>query len=340
MLETAMDLQLLHRAASAYYVDGVRQAEVAARLGVSRPTVSKLLAEARRIGMVRFEVLEPPTADLPDLAARLQDVLGVRSVRIAPGNQVQRDYRGIGDLLGEELRSLDLQRGDVLLISSGKTTYAVSGMPGLPELPGVVIAPTVGGQQETDPSFQTNEIVRRFADRTRAEPKFMFAPASPSEQLWESLQADPSFREITDLWARARAVVVGIGEPYQGRAALTSVVPRDEPALLPAVGDINLHFYDIAGHPVRGEYLVVDAATRVVVSWGFAGSDELPAGASTVEFVLTPTASGTRVDLLHAGLPDSAVPGHADGWTHFAPRLVIAAAGGDTGPDDWQPSAD
>ena len=250
MLETAMDLQLLHRAASAYYVDGVRQAEVAARLGVSRPTVSKLLAEARRIGMVRFEVLEPPTADLPDLAARLQDVLGVRSVRIAPGNQVQRDYRGIGDLLGEELRSLDLQRGEVLLISSGKTTYAVSGMPGLPELPGVVIAPTVGGQQETDPSFQTNEIVRRFADRTRAEPKFMFAPASPSEQLWESLQADPSFREITDLWARARAVVVGIGEPYQGRAALTSVVPRDEPALVPAVGDINLHFYDIDGHPV------------------------------------------------------------------------------------------
>ena len=250
MLETAMDLQLLHRAASAYYVDGVRQAEVAERLGVSRPTVSKLLAEARRIGMVRFEVLEPPTADLPDLAARLQDVLGVRSVRIAPGNQVQRDYRGIGDLLGEELRSLDLQRGEVLLISSGKTTYAVSGMPGLPELPGVVIAPTVGGQQETDPSFQTNEIVRRFADRTRAEPKFMFAPASPSEQLWESLQADPSFREITDLWARARAVVVGIGEPYQGRAALTSVVPRDEPALVPAVGDINLNFYDIDGHPV------------------------------------------------------------------------------------------
>ena len=250
MLETAMDLQLLHRAASAYYVDGVRQAEVAARLGVSRPTVSKLLAEARRIGMVRFEVLEPPTADLPDLGARLQDVLGVRSVRIAPGNQVQRDYRGIGDLLGEELRSLDLQRGEVLLISSGKTTYAVSGMPGLPELPGVVIAPTVGGQQETDPSFQTNEIVRRFADRTRAEPRFMFAPASPSEQLWESLQADPSFREITDLWARARAVVVGIGEPYQGRAALTSVVPRDETALLPAVGDINLHFYDIEGHPV------------------------------------------------------------------------------------------
>ena len=33
---------------------------------------------------------------------------------------------------------------------------------------------------------------------------------------------------------------------------------------------------DIAGYPVRGEYLVVEPFQRVVVSWGFAGSDELP----------------------------------------------------------------
>ena len=56
MLETSMDMHLLHRAASAYYTDGQRQAQIAEQLGVSRPSVSKLLAEARRIGMVRFEV--------------------------------------------------------------------------------------------------------------------------------------------------------------------------------------------------------------------------------------------------------------------------------------------
>lgn len=41
---------------------------------------------------------------------------------------------------------------------------------------------------------------------------------------------------------------------------------------------------DIAGHPVRGEYLCVEYPSRVVVSWGFFGSDDLPSGASTVEF--------------------------------------------------------
>ena len=33
---------------------------------------------------------------------------------------------------------------------------------------------------------------------------------------------------------------------------------------------------DIAGHPVRGKFLEVSRPYRVVVSWGFAGSVDLP----------------------------------------------------------------
>lgn len=53
-----------------------------------------------------------------------------------------------------------------------------------------------------------------------------------------------------------------------------------------------------------------------------------------MEFRLTPIARGTRVDLVHSGLPDTVLDGHADGWTHFLPRLQTVAAGGDAGPDD------
>lgn len=94
---------------------------------------------------------------------------------------------------------------------------------------------------------------------------------------------------------------------------------------------------DIAGFPIRGRYLAVDRPRRVVVSWGVAGSPDLPPGASTVTFTLTPTARGTRVDLVHAGLPEAELDGHADGWTHFLPRLRIAAPGGDPGEDHWAP---
>lgn len=94
---------------------------------------------------------------------------------------------------------------------------------------------------------------------------------------------------------------------------------------------------NIAGHPVRGEFLHVEPPNRVVVSWGFVGSDDLPAGASTVEFRFTRIGGGTRVDLRHSDLPDTEVRGHADGWANFLPRLAIVGAGGDAGQDDWEP---
>jgi uncharacterized protein YndB with AHSA1/START domain len=94
---------------------------------------------------------------------------------------------------------------------------------------------------------------------------------------------------------------------------------------------------DIAGYAIRGQYLHVETPTRVVVSWGVAGSTDLPAGASTVEFRLTAIECGTRVELIHSGLPEAELAGHADGWEHFLPRLRIAAPGGDVGPDHWRP---
>jgi uncharacterized protein YndB with AHSA1/START domain len=94
---------------------------------------------------------------------------------------------------------------------------------------------------------------------------------------------------------------------------------------------------DIFGHPVRGEFLEIDPPHRVVVSWGYAGSEDLPPGASTVAFTLTPIETGTRVDLVHSDLPESEVPGHAEGWTYFLPRLALRGAGIDPGADTWLP---
>ena len=96
---------------------------------------------------------------------------------------------------------------------------------------------------------------------------------------------------------------------------------------------------DINGVPVRGHYLEIDPPRRVVVSWGVAGSAELPPGATQVEFTLTPTPSGTHLRLVHSGLPPSQAPMHATGWNHFLLRLTLAAAGTVPGPDPWDLAA-
>lgn len=92
---------------------------------------------------------------------------------------------------------------------------------------------------------------------------------------------------------------------------------------------------DINGTLVRGEYLEVDPPHRVVVSWGLAGSDDLPPGSSRVVFTLTGTAHGTALSLVHTGLPDPRAQGHATGWAHYLARLQAVAGGADPGPDTW-----
>lgn len=96
----------------------------------------------------------------------------------------------------------------------------------------------------------------------------------------------------------------------------------------------------ISGHSIVGEYLEVDRPHRVVVSWGMAGSSDLPPGASTVAFTLTAISTGTRVDLVHSDLPDVMLDGHDDGWQHFLPRLRTAASGGAIEEDHWVPVED
>lgn len=61
---------------------------------------------------------------------------------------------------------------------------------------------------------------------------------------------------------------------------------------------------DINGVPVRGRYLEVQPPHRLLISWGHAGSDRLPPGASTVEVRLTAAGDGTDVEIVHRGLPD------------------------------------
>ena len=96
---------------------------------------------------------------------------------------------------------------------------------------------------------------------------------------------------------------------------------------------------DINGVPVRGRFLELDPPHRLLISWGHAGSDRLPPGASTVEITLTPIPTGTRVTVEHRGLPPDQAAQHAIGWPHFLGRLRAAGRGDDPGLDPFAASA-
>ena len=90
-------------------------------------------------------------------------------------------------------------------------------------------------------------------------------------------------------------------------------------------GQFHVTFKDSA---VRGEYLEVIPNRRVVFTWGWEGPAAVVGpGGSTVEIDLEPRGSGTRLHLVHRGLPAAELAGHTAGWDYFLPRLTDVAEG-------------
>lgn len=241
--------QLLYRAARLYYLEDATQAEVAMALGTSRPTVSRLLSDARATGIVHIEVRDPDAIDTADLAERLARAVGLKKVWVTASATGVSIGKVLAPALAEALRNAELRAGDAVLVSSGATVHAVA-QEELTPLPGVLLAPTVGGRDEPEEYYQTNEITRRMAVRANGNPVLLHAPAMPGPALHDLLMQDESIQRVTTLWHTARAAILGIGAPTVTRTSLPSMLPRDSEQLGRAVGDICARPYDAAGEPI------------------------------------------------------------------------------------------
>ena len=297
--------ELMHVAASLYYLQDATQAEIADRLGTSRATVSRLLSEARRQGLVRIDV--PPLVDRDNsaLAGQVADALGLRHVELAESTAGPLLGPALAAPLGAILRSVGLVAGDVLLVANGRTIYETA-QADLPGLPGVLIVPTVGGQDEPEPWFQINEITRQIAAKIGGRPTFLYAPALPSPELHASLLEDASTVQVTSLWKQARCAILGIGAPPLQRHSISRFIPVDAVALRRAVGDVCLQFFDQDGDPVDfpgSERLIAtpfDVLSRIPVGIALAVGPEkviaiIAARAGYVNALVTDVATASAV---------------------------------------------
>jgi uncharacterized protein YndB with AHSA1/START domain len=92
----------------------------------------------------------------------------------------------------------------------------------------------------------------------------------------------------------------------------------------------------IPGHVARGEYVELDKPNRLMFTWGWDGSADVPPGSSTIVIDLASDGEGTSLRFVHKDLPSAeAIASHAHGWDHYLPRLETAAGGGNPGEDPW-----
>lgn len=196
-----------------YYLEDQRQSDIARELGVSRPMVSRMLSEARELGVVEIVIHEPGTQ-----AARLLEQLE-RSHAIRGGILVEEgaDDDATNQLLSQGavdlLRQIGTRRLGVgwgYLIGQLVTWLEENPQP---ESTVTDICPLVGNASIPARNYQSNENVRLMAQQLGAAPHFLYLPALP-DSLEEKrlLCSSEIYRQIHQQWQQIDTALVNIGD--------------------------------------------------------------------------------------------------------------------------------
>lgn len=279
------ELRLMARVARLYHERGLSQSEIAGRLELSQPTVSRLLKRAEAEGIVRV-VVTHPSGTHPELEEGLQKRYGLREamvVETATGEEAL--LRDLGAAAAYSLETT-LKRGDVVGLSSWSATLLamVDSMGVLPRSTGSSVVQILGGLGSPEAEVHAAHLTQRLARLVGGEARLLPAPGvvgSPGAR--KVLFEDPFVREAMAQLERVTVALVGIGalEPSRLLAASGNVFAPRELEMLRrrgAVGDVCLRFFDAAGEPIRSELdervigMSLDQLRKVQRTIGIAGA--------------------------------------------------------------------
>mgnify|MGYP002737934942 CR=1 FL=1 len=210
---------LLLEVARRYYVQGQSQAEIAQAVSFSRPTVSRLLASARRRGVVKIQISHPLERVL-SIEEDLVRTFGLKQARVADPIDASAAQQAIAryaaDLVVEN-SSEDV----VLSVSNGlAVTATVDAMPPLvwPRSRAIQMIGSVG---ESDLLLDSPETCRRMARKLGGSFHPLPAPLIVSDEtVAESLRSNNQISTTLELGARADIALVGVGATTEGRSGL------------------------------------------------------------------------------------------------------------------------
>ena len=253
------ELRLMTRVARMYHESGVKQPEIAARLRLSQPKVSRLLRQAQEEGIVRITV-RAPGGTHPDLELALIARYGLQDAEVVDvsADDTERITRELGEAAAYHVEQT-VRSGDVIGVSSWSATLLalVDAMHPVHGLSDVRLVQILGGGGDPAAEGHATHLVRRLADLLGAEATFLPAPSSVSSaEARRVLLDEPFVRRATALFDQLTVALVGIGglEPSGLLASLGNVFSPDELSQVRdsgGVGDIGLRYLRGDGRPVE-----------------------------------------------------------------------------------------
>lgn len=253
---------LLAYVAELYYLANKSQAEIADEIGLTRSMISKMLSEAREIGLVEINVHRPISYDIEAGQAiqdnfQLEQVLAVLQHTDQDLHHLERLGKAAAQLLEKILFPGSLL-GLVWGTSTAATVDAIRTMPHLKEL-GVNVIQLVGALGSRSYAYTGFELVRSASRSLGGQAFYMNAPFYLKDlETVRSLMENPNIHDTMSLVRHCNYALLGVGslEPDLASFYQAGDMPLNDLQQIQEAGGVGsicgLHF-DIHGNRVAKE---------------------------------------------------------------------------------------
>jgi DNA-binding transcriptional regulator LsrR (DeoR family) len=255
---------LIGQVARLFFERQLTKVEIAARLGISRFRVARLLDRALAEGVVRIEFRDTPAHDR-ELGGRVAERFGIGRCVVATagatGVAVAR--------LGAEVVDGLLEPGEAIGIAWGSTVARVVRAMPAREDPSIDVVQLAGSSTSLDAASDPGDLTRVLAERLGARLHRIHAPAFvESADLRAAIVRQAEVAATVERFAAIDVAVVGIGAFGTTDTAASSSLLRsgalsegeaDRLKRAGAVGDLLVHPFT-----ADGEFVAPDLAERAI----------------------------------------------------------------------------
>lgn len=202
----------LAQVARLYYLEDWKQSDIATRLGVSRPFVSRMLKQARDLGVVEIHIHEPELTQ-GQLFAQLKERYGIKGGALVTDEEDNNHTNA--NLSAAALSLLDTLKAKRLGVGWGHLMgEMVNYLEANPDRDSRVltVCPLLGNAGVPVRQYQSSETVRVFALKLGAVPHFLNLPALPGDMVEHDLLCSTeSYAQMAKQWERMDTAFVNIG---------------------------------------------------------------------------------------------------------------------------------
>ncbi|ORU01125.1 Deoxyribonucleoside regulator DeoR (transcriptional repressor) [Anaerovibrio sp. JC8] len=237
--------------AKLYYRSEYSQQRIAEELGISRPSVSRLLQYAKDRGYVKIQIMDP-VEDMSNMEQMLVEKYRLHEVRIASStiNDENEIKKYIGIKAAEYLDSI-VHDGDMIGVGWGTTLYEMSCSLLPKTLKGSQIVQLEGGVTHSKWRNYAKDILENFANNYSTIAQYLPLPVVfGSREVKEMVDQDSHIKRVLEMGSHANIAVFSVGTVRPNALFFRlGYTDQEEQTRIQqtAVGDICSRFFDADG---------------------------------------------------------------------------------------------